>query len=331
MNSLRAASLMLRLLAGPGAFAGEVPAKEALAAAQEAPTAAEEAAATQLQIDAVASALRAADEDVRRERNKRRECESAFSIAAFSAAARQPGFPKEVLAVPGFDWAVINHQICRALQAKSPEPCRALDSFLEVRGGANKMGRENCVDGYDDHTLFHAILAGDPSAQAACLGMRRQAPYKTKEGCAILARSAGDSKALCDRLLAQLGRQRDAASLASCAARFDADFGRACEAPGLVEGKRELCRNMAAFRKASQSRDVGACGDSGICRLWVGAGPKSCDSYFDNIRGSYCAALADEPKAVGLPANYRALYGGALQRLRQDLAARRGKQGSRLR
>ncbi|MBI5629764.1 MAG: hypothetical protein HY921_02635 [Elusimicrobia bacterium] len=209
---------------------------------------------------------------------------------------------------PSLRRPLIRYYACRAFSSGLPAICDRL-AFLDEEKNARKGGPGVFPAAYSCRRDFYlwvfdrARLQASPGIIEACLkenSYRRpgdEGPFKKEsfdKACRIIARYSQKRADLEGACAALLPHFRSRTSLGECRALFRYGYGEdeaACM--GLRSPYRvERCLELVRYRKAYQSRDVGACGASLYCRLLMGDGPGACQSLNDEITGLFCSRSA---------------------------------------
>jgi hypothetical protein len=121
----------------------------------------------------------------------------------------------------------------------------------------------------------------------------------SRKVCAMVLRDRRKPRVMCGELQRQ-GLFLKKNQLGKCTAWFSAlsGDGSSCEALGENDVK-ERCVAYAAFVKAREKKDPQLCGDSWICRSFMGGGAQACEPYTERVRPRVCAKLAEVCKTVG--------------------------------
>lgn len=191
---------------------------------------------------------------------------------------------------------------CVAAAKKDTGACGKLRPFDEF---ARPHPRWECERYSKELRFAYAQMTDAPDIMDLCLqdlDHPEDNEFKaqdSKKVCKMLLRDRRKPQVMCGELQQQgLFLKRN--QLGKCTAWFSAlsGDGSSCEALGENDVK-ERCVAYAAFVKAREKKDAGLCGDSFICRSFMGGGAQACEPYTERVRPRVCAKLAEVCRAVG--------------------------------
>ena len=191
---------------------------------------------------------------------------------------------------------------CVAAAKKDTGVCGKLSPFDEF---ARPHPRWECERYSKELRFAYAQMTDAPDIMELCLqdlDHPEDNEFKGRDSrkvCEMVLRDRRKPQAICGELQKQgLFLKRN--QLGKCTAWFSAlnGDGSSCEALGENDVK-ERCVAYAAFVKAREKKDPGLCGDSMICRSFMGGGASACEPYTERVRPRVCAKLAEVCRTVG--------------------------------
>ncbi|MDE2489410.1 MAG: hypothetical protein KGM24_01090 [Elusimicrobia bacterium] len=187
---------------------------------------------------------------------------------------------------------LIARQVCRAVAARSPNPCIPLADIP----GKPESGERMCRRLYRMILFSKDLMAGSRGVGASCAAWCRLAPTLPPpdligEVCGLIVQK--DYVRTCS-VIAQWKHAPRGYATKECAWEMRSVLGLGTEQscrdsyrPGT-----DVCWATALYRRALQSHDADACGDNPLCRVMSGAGPAACAPLDAAIETRACEAFS---------------------------------------
>lgn len=249
------------------------------------------------------------------ERNRVAESLSALKDAAAACRARVSADKVSVDAVvadPELGSAlfseVLTRQVCLALAQGDARPCGAAAGLR----GSTETGEQMCRRLYLQSRLAVELISGAPNPRPACEAWCYSNPVPPPADlvgrvCPLLLQKNHLRACSLITQAKEAGYSRE-----KCELEFRSLLGDEAACAGMIRPGGDVCLASAAFKKAKDSSDSGACGKNPLCRAMMGEGPGGCGALDDGLMAQACSefsplvqreaggALRSSPRWAGL-------------------------------
>lgn len=203
---------------------------------------------------------------------------------------------------------------CRYMATNDPKQCEPVKT---IKDGVDAPDAREITVKCRDYALLHkmdgALIMRSPKAADTCVyalthtAKKEADPGRVQAACTALAAYGPDADATCARLNPIVGDKKFAercpAHIRTLNGAPNCGGWEEPDSPG-------ICDEWVALHKAAAAHNIDACGNHGICRVLMGAGPDACELLASKVKASYCAEAA---KTGVLVADAQAKTGGAGQ------------------
>jgi hypothetical protein len=203
---------------------------------------------------------------------------------------------------------------CRFMATNDPKQC---EPVKRIKDGVDAPDAREITVKCHDYGLLHkmdgALIKHDPKAVEACVyalthtAKKEADPARVQAACTALAAYTPDADATCARLIPIVGDKKFAER---CPAHIRMLNGAPNCGGWNTPDSPGICEEWVALHKAAAAHSPDACGNHGICRVLMGAGPDACELLASRVKASYCAEAA---KHGVLIADAQSKTGGAGQ------------------
>lgn len=201
--------------------------------------------------------------------------------------------------------------LCRAAVEKDPRLCAETASLREKPGEIKLLG-SFCREGYEYLDAGSLIIARGPGAVERCEKLNDPVPglpYESfnllplpkdkaarREVCSAIVAGA-ERQAVCSRISKLISKETGKPVVPHdclgpiCVLRGEASSCPDVEADYKSVLDAELFRVLSSYRKAVAAKDAELCGDSSLCRFYMGSADKSCADHAQRVKKEYCSSL----------------------------------------